>query len=95
MIAAADELERDVARADGRGRRCGRRAPVRDPASVTVTNFSAVSSGALPIAARDAFAADAQLARHADRRGPSCGVEHVDRRVGDRVADRDVTAVVA
>ena len=45
--------------------------------------------GPVVVAAGDALAADVQLAEGADRQPPAVGVEHEDRRVGDRRADRD------
>jgi hypothetical protein len=45
--------------------------------------------GSVQIAARDAGAADVDLAGHADRHRRAARVEHVDARVGDRNADRN------
>ena len=45
--------------------------------------------GPVVVAAGDALAADVQLAERAEREPAAGGVEHEDRRVGDRRADRD------
>ncbi len=49
--------------------------------------------GAIEVAEGDAVAADVQLADHADRHRLLIGVEHVQRGVGDRVADQDRAVV--
>ena len=74
------------------------RSPVRysrapgSPPNGSGTKRSAVSSGRSQVAARDARAADAQLARHADRHRLARRVQHVDARVGQGPADGHLPA---
>ena len=61
----------------------------------SATNRSAVRSGRPPVAAREALAADPQLARDADRHRLQLGVQDVERRVGDRPPDRERLALLS
>ena len=67
VVDAAEELERAVGDASAPGRRCGTGAPPARRRTGSGTNRSAVSSGRSAVAAREAGAADVELAGHADR----------------------------
>ena len=73
VVEPAQELQRRRPAGGGPGRRCGR-AAARSGPNGSGTKRSAVGSGRPQVAARHAGAADAELARHADRHGRPSGV---------------------
>ena len=87
-IRAADEVDVAVGAVS---RQVARRIHARATARKRIGNEALRRQlRAIQVAARHAFAADEQLARHTDRDGPAELVEHVHARIGDRAADRDV-----
>ena len=86
VVDAAEELEVAARQPSAPDRRCGRGGrPCRPKGSAT--KRSAVRSGAVQIAARDAGAADVDLAGHADGNGLLLPIEQVESQVRDRHAD--------